>query len=135
MPTYLIIVQGEFGDYDKDSAEILSKYDSQAAGPKKESVLEAFLQQHKADREHLLATNQVICASFAAVSSSTNCMQMMAEKDKENARLEQQRLEEETKRKALEAQSLEFASRLQAEQQANQAQIVALQGKFQKGEQ
>ena len=60
---------------------------------------------------------------------------MMAEKDKENARLEQQRLEEETKRKALEAQSLEYAFRIQAEQQANQAQIVALQGKFQKGEQ
>ena len=59
----------------------------------------------------------------------------MAEKDKENARLQQQWLEEETKRKVLEAQSLELAFQMQAELQANLAKIEAIEAKCQKGKQ
>ena len=57
----------------------------------------------------------------------------MAEKDKENARLQQRWLEEETKRRVLKAQSLELAIKMQADQQANQAKIEAIEAKCQKG--
>lgn len=59
----------------------------------------------------------------------------MSEKEKENARLQQQKLEEEARRKKLEAQSEELARQLIAEQQASQAQILAVQQKHQKGTQ
>lgn len=50
---------GKFEDYDKDREQLVNKYKAHSLGPKKELALEEFIQTHRAEREHLLSTNQV----------------------------------------------------------------------------